>query len=467
MELYYHEALELRPEKNFSYSGEGVKTVKPTWTIAAGVLLLGLVIAQEKPAEDPPPSSWAQEAVALLVEKGIFIGYPDGTFRWREPLTRQEAALALYRLLAAYGLDRLSPEEVDRLLRGVEALKKDLEAQGQTLEDLKREKETLEARLQELEARPEADPQALETLRKEKDELAQRVRALEEALKGLETAQKALQARSLEEEARQLQNKLANLEERLKALEARPQADPRELTALKEAQEGLKARTEALERGRAALEEALKELGERLKNLPQAQRLAEEARDRLAALEPRVGDLEKRLGALEDRQARLEERLKALEEARTQDQARLKALEEEVAALKRTLTPSRLPLYLGLGFYRGDVTGEGFGRLLLGHDALLGPLGLRLAYEAPFQDPIQGLASLDLTFRASYSDLDGYFGVGGGFYLGGSPFGQLLIGAGIRLVPHFSFFLEGHQRYLFDGQASQRSTLAFGLALRL
>jgi len=441
--------------------------MKRLWTLAVGFILLGLGSAQERPAEDAPPSPWAQEAVALLVDKGVFIGYPDGAFRWREPLTRQEAALALYRLLAAYGLDRLSPEEVDRLLRGVEALRKDLEAQGQTLEDLKREKEALEARLQELEARPEPDPKALEALRKEREELAQRVQVLEEALKGLEAAQKALQARNLEEELEKLRQTAQDLEERLKALEACPQADPRELTALKEAQENLKARTEALEKSQTALEEALKGLRERLEDLPEAQRLAEEARTRLADLEPRVADLEKKLTAVEDRQARLEERLKALEEARTQDQVRLKALEEEVAALKRALTPSRLPLYLGLAFYQGDVTGEGFGRLLLGHDALLGPLGLRLAYEAPFQDPTQGLAGLDLTFRASYGNLDGYFGVGGGLYLGGSPFGQLLIGAGIRPLPNLSLFMEGHQRYLFDGQASQRSTLAFGLALRL
>ncbi len=236
---------------------------------------------------------------------------------------------------------------------------------------------------------------------------------------------------------------------------------------MKQAQEEVKGRLKALEEARSAQEEALKRLEAAVTDLPEARRLAEEAHARLTALEPRVAHLEEKLAALEDRQARLEERLKALDEARTQDQARLKALEEEVAALKRTPTPSRLPLYLGPVLYQGDVTKEGFGHLLLGHDALLGPLGLRLAYEAPFQDPTQGLASLDLTFRASYGDLDGYFGVGGGLYLGGSSFGQLLIGAGVRLVPHLSLFLEGHQRYLFDGQASQRSTLAFGLALRL
>ena len=140
-------------------------------------------------SQDAPPSPWAEEAVRILVAKGVFIGYPDGSFRWREPMTRQEAALALYRLLAAYGLDRLSPEEVDRLLKGVEALQKDLEAQARSLAALKEEKEALETRVRELEAKPGADPEALEALRKEKDDLARRVQALEEALKVLEAAQ--------------------------------------------------------------------------------------------------------------------------------------------------------------------------------------------------------------------------------------------------------------------------------------
>ncbi|BAD71687.1 MULTISPECIES: S-layer homology domain-containing protein [Thermus] len=418
-------------------------------------------------SQDAPPSPWAEEAVRILVAKGVFIGYPDGSFRWREPMTRQEAALALYRLLAAYGLDRLSPEEVDRLLKGVEALQKDLEAQARSLAALKEEKEALETRVRELEAKPGADPEALEALRKEKDDLARRVQALEEALKVLEAAQKALEAKRLEENLKGTEASLKTLEERLKALEARPQADPKEVEALRRAQEELKGRLEALEKARSAQEEALRRLEEALKDLPEATRLAQEAQDRLQALEPRLQRAEEGLEALENRVRSLEERLKALEAAQAQDQARLKALEEEVAALKRALTPSRLPLHLGLALYQGDVQRDWHGRLFLGHDALIGPLGLRLAYEAPFAEPAQGLASLDLTFRASYGDLDGYFGVGGGLYLGGPSFGQLLVGAGFRLVPHLSLFLEGHQRYLFDSQASQRSTIAFGLALRL
>ncbi|WP_114313189.1 S-layer homology domain-containing protein [Thermus caldifontis] len=432
------------------------------------VVSLGLVLAQE--IQDPPAAPWAREAVELLVAKGVFIGYPDGTFRWREPLTRQEAALALYRLLAAYGLDRLSPEEVDRLLSVVKRLQEELADQSQQMAGLKEEAKALEERLKTLEGQPQADTRPLEEALKQ---LEERLKAREEAQKGLEAAQKALQARSLEEDLRRVQEDLKELERQLKALEGRPQVEPKELEslkaekeALKAAQKGLEDRLAALEGARSAQQEALKGLEERLKDLPEARKLAEEAQARLQALEPRLRALEEGLSDQENRLKALENRLRALEERQAHAEGRLQALEEEVASLKRTLTPSRLPLYLGLAGYRGDVTGEWFGRLLLGHDALLGPLGLRLAYEAPFAEPSQGLASLDLTFRASYGDLDGYFGVGGGLYLEGTPFGQLLIGAGVRVVPNLSVFLEGHQRYLFDGQMGQRSTLAFGLAFR-
>lgn len=407
------------------------------------VVSLGVALAQE--IQDPPAAPWAREAVELLVAKGVFIGYPDGTFRWREPLTRQEAALALYRHLAAYGLDRLSPEEVDRLLSAVKRLQEELAGQGQQMAGLKEEAKALEERL----------------------------KALEEAQKGLEAAQKALEARALEEKLKGAQEGLKDLENRLKALEDRPWVDPRDVESLKREQEALRAaqkgledRLAALERARTAQQEALKGLEERLKDLPEARKLAEEAQARLQALEPRLKALEEGLKEQGGRLKALEDRVKSLEERQARTEDRLRALEEEVVSLKRTLTPSRQPLYVGLAIYRGDVTGEWFGRLLLGHDALLGPLGLRLAYEAPFTNLEQGLASLDLTFRASYGGLDGYFGVGGGLYLDQTPFGQLLVGAGFRVVPNLSLFLEGHQRYLFDGQASQRSTLAFGLAAR-
>lgn len=427
------------------------------------VLFLVLVPVLAQPAPDEPAAPWAREAVELLVSKGIFIGYPDGTFRWREPLTRQEAALALYRLLAAYGLDQLSPEEVEKLLEAVKRLQEELPPLDEALKDLQREQKALEERLKELEGKPQADTRPLEEALRQ---LEERLKALEEAQKGLAAAQKALEAKALDDALKKAQEEAQALERRVQALEAKPQADPAELTALRQAQAALQEEVATLRQAQAAQAEALKSLQEALQGLPEARRLAEEAQRRLNALEPRVQTLEEGLKAQAERLSALEGRLKALEERQAADEARIKALEDQVALLQRTLTPVRRPFYLGLAAYRGDVTGDWFGRILLGHDALLGPLGLRLAYEAPFADLTQGLVSLDLTFRASYGDLDGYFGVGGGVYLDTPPFGQILIGAGFRLFPFFSLFVEGHQRYLFDGQASQRSTLAFGLAVR-
>lgn len=50
-------------------------------------------------ARDIPASHWAQAAVSLLMQRGILTGYPDGTFRGAQPMTRYEVALILARLL--------------------------------------------------------------------------------------------------------------------------------------------------------------------------------------------------------------------------------------------------------------------------------------------------------------------------------------------------------------------------------
>lgn len=49
--------------------------------------------------QDVPQSHWAYEAVSDLQSKGILLGYPDGYFRGKRPLTRYEFAVAIERLL--------------------------------------------------------------------------------------------------------------------------------------------------------------------------------------------------------------------------------------------------------------------------------------------------------------------------------------------------------------------------------
>ena len=68
-------------------------------TLLAGlltVLSMGFGLAQ---FSDVPAGHWAKEAVEALAARGIIVGFPDGTFRGNEPITRYQAALIIYRLL--------------------------------------------------------------------------------------------------------------------------------------------------------------------------------------------------------------------------------------------------------------------------------------------------------------------------------------------------------------------------------
>ncbi len=51
------------------------------------------------PMDDVPFDHWAYDACDLLVQEGIIVGYPDGTFKGERALTRYEFAMALARLV--------------------------------------------------------------------------------------------------------------------------------------------------------------------------------------------------------------------------------------------------------------------------------------------------------------------------------------------------------------------------------
>ncbi len=77
------------------------------WTaaLAGGLLAVGVAVgapqaqAQAAPFLDTPTNHWAYEAVQDLAKKGIVIGYPDGTYGGKRPMTRYEFAIALDRAL--------------------------------------------------------------------------------------------------------------------------------------------------------------------------------------------------------------------------------------------------------------------------------------------------------------------------------------------------------------------------------
>jgi len=67
------------------------------------VIVAAPVFAQANPAQTVPFDHWAYDAVQQLVDKGIIIGYPDGTFKGDRAMTRYEFAMAISRLLDVVG----------------------------------------------------------------------------------------------------------------------------------------------------------------------------------------------------------------------------------------------------------------------------------------------------------------------------------------------------------------------------
>ncbi len=76
-----------------------------TAALAGGLAALGVALsasqahAQAAPFLDTPTNHWAYESVQDLAKRGIVIGYPDGTYGGKRPMTRYEFAVAVERAL--------------------------------------------------------------------------------------------------------------------------------------------------------------------------------------------------------------------------------------------------------------------------------------------------------------------------------------------------------------------------------
>ncbi len=53
--------------------------------------------AQVDALKDLPTNGWAYQSILDLVNDGIVVGYPDGTFKGNRPMTRYEAAVIVER----------------------------------------------------------------------------------------------------------------------------------------------------------------------------------------------------------------------------------------------------------------------------------------------------------------------------------------------------------------------------------
>ncbi len=67
------------------------------------------VEGKEVAFKDVPRGHWALEPLGLAVSWGLVSGYPDGTFRGQEPLTRAALAVVLAKLLERLEVDKVAP----------------------------------------------------------------------------------------------------------------------------------------------------------------------------------------------------------------------------------------------------------------------------------------------------------------------------------------------------------------------
>lgn len=95
--------------------------------------------ALQAPAlQDVPAGHWAKDAIDTLVSKGVLLGYPDGTFRGTQNLSRYEAAVIIARVLEQQrsGQVSLDSETMTLVQNAISELAADLVALGVRVSDL-------------------------------------------------------------------------------------------------------------------------------------------------------------------------------------------------------------------------------------------------------------------------------------------------------------------------------------------
>jgi predicted nucleic acid-binding Zn-ribbon protein len=265
------------------------------------VLSMGFGLAQ---FSDVPAGHWAKEAVEALAAKGILVGFPDGTFRGNEPLTRYQAALIIYRLLQqieeelkAKGesptMEAMSPEDLEALKNAIQELAAELAALGvrvSALEDSAATKDDiarLEAMLQELKAQPAPEPgmdqAALQDLmdRVEAASIAADTALAQAQQLAAELAALGVRVSALEDSAA-TKDDIARLEAMIQELKAQLAPEPgMDQAALQDLMDRVEAASIAAD---TALAQA-QQLAERLEALAQD---VEGVKDELAALSTQV-----------------------------------------------------------------------------------------------------------------------------------------------------------------------------------
>ena len=105
-------------------------------TVLAATCVLGATtaFAAPNPFSDVTPNDWAYQAVSQLAAEGVVEGYPDGTFKGQQNMTRYEMAQMVARALVKQ--DQLNAEQQAQLNRLADEFANDLNSLGVRVSNL-------------------------------------------------------------------------------------------------------------------------------------------------------------------------------------------------------------------------------------------------------------------------------------------------------------------------------------------
>ncbi|GGM18484.1 S-layer homology domain-containing protein [Deinococcus aerophilus] len=167
--------------------------MKKSLLVLTAALSFGMAAAQTAaPASAPqvpaltdvPAGHWAKDAIDKLVSQGIILGYPDGTYRGTQNLTRYEAAVIIARLLDQVRTGEVPASSIDAdtltaLQNAIQELAADLAALGVRVSDLEENAVSrddfsrLEERVETI-AASQGDAEAIANIQSQIDDLSAR-----------------------------------------------------------------------------------------------------------------------------------------------------------------------------------------------------------------------------------------------------------------------------------------------------
>ncbi|PZA08451.1 S-layer protein [Meiothermus sp. PNK-Is4] len=388
--------------------------------------------AQNPPANfrDVPAGHWAREAVEYITQRGLIQGFPDGTFRGNENLTRYQAALIFYRLLQSGALSQVPPQDQGMIQQGMQQVQAELAA--------------LQKRLAALEEASAAQDKRLASVEQQVQQLAGRPTP----------------------DTTELTNRIAALEQQVKSLGGQPTQTPQ---------------SDALAARIAALEEQVQKLSQA--PAQPAPAAGPDLTPRVTALEGQVQQLSQANTAQAQRIAALEQQVKSL-------QADLAALRQQSTAPAPApapaptpspapapvteSTPAPLPsVYLGIGAAYPAITTNPVSSNFTDNLSVSATIGLRDLFlgfgprlGVDYRLSNNNLA-LELNFIRSLNPggfFDPYLGLGARVDLSApgdilaNTYGNSVVGFGLNFSRNLGLFAEANPRF--------EQNLQFGLGAR-